>query len=321
VRRATLLLLALLSGPALAADAVTLVLNWVPGADHAPFFYAEALGWYRAAGIELTIDSVAGSPEAVKRAEGELHTVAVAEFVSFLRSRSGDRPAVAVMALQPRSPYAVYFRQSAGLERAADLAGKRIAAMAQDPMRSLWTALAERNGIDPSGTRWVPLSNAQKPDALATGEVDAALNPFLHNHLNYEAALGKDLRVIWWYELGFSAPGHVLVAGKALSDSSPDLLRRFVAVTQRAWRDCLADGSPCVDALLRANPQLDRERETALWQLVRDLFGNAGRQSTLGAFGDTPAEAIVFIGNALRLSPGRDPLITERFLAPDIRLP
>jgi NitT/TauT family transport system substrate-binding protein len=194
--------------------------------------------------------------------------------------------------------------------------------MEQDPMRALWLALAEGNGIDASQIRWVPLSNAQKPDALAADEVDAALNPFLHNHLNYEAVLGRDLGVIWWHELGFSMPGHVLVAGTAWSESAPEVLGRFVAVTQRAWRDCLVDGSPCVDALVRANPQLDRERETALWRLVRGLSADAGRQATVGAFGDAAgAGATALVLHALRLAPGQDPVATERFLNHDFRLP
>jgi NitT/TauT family transport system substrate-binding protein len=322
MKRVSLLLLGLVCAPALAADAVTLVLNWVPGADHAPFFYAEERGWYRETGIELTIDSVAGSPEAVKRTMSEPRTLAVADFVSFLRTRGASTPAVAVMALQPRSPYAVYFRRGTGIDSSTDLAGKRLAAMAQDPMRALWIALARRNGVDASQTRWVPLSNAQKPDALAAGEVDAALNPFLHNHLNYEAVLGTDLRVIWWHELGFSVPGQVLVASRGMIESSADVLRSFVAVTQRAWHDCLVDGAPCVEALLRANPQLDREHETALWRQVRDLFGTVGKPSVVCGFGEAlGTEQVTFVERALGLSPAAQPLFSERFLAPGIRSP
>jgi NitT/TauT family transport system substrate-binding protein len=259
-------LLYLLPALVSAADAVTLVLNWVPGAEHAPFFYAERRGWFRDAGIELTIDSTAGSPEAVRRAVQEPRTLAVADFVAFLRTRDAKTPAYAVMALQPRSPYAVYYAD--GIGGPEDLAGKRIAAMEQDPMRGLWTALAARNGFEGSAARWVALSNPQKPDALAAGEIDAALNPFLHNHLNYRAALGERMRVTWWHELGFDAYGHVMVASKALLRSDPGLVRRFVSVTQSAWAQCLAEPAPCLDTLVAEHPQLDREREAAVWALT-----------------------------------------------------
>ena len=227
-RCAASLLLWLVPSLALASDPLALVLNWVPGADHAPFIFALRQGWYAQAGIALTVDSVAGSPEAIKRATRDPGTLAVTDFISCLRARSGTTAVTAVMALQPLSPYAVYFSAASGIERVQDLAGKRIAAQPQDPMRRLWQPLAQRNAVAADSVSWVDRSNAAKPDALAAGEADAAFNPFLHNHLNYVAVLGADMRVLWWHELGFAAYGQVLVAPDELIRRSPELVRRFV---------------------------------------------------------------------------------------------
>ena len=40
-----------------AAEKINFILNWVPGADHAPYFYADAKGWYKEAGLEVEIPS------------------------------------------------------------------------------------------------------------------------------------------------------------------------------------------------------------------------------------------------------------------------
>ncbi len=254
-----------------ALEQVTLVLNWVPGADHAPFFFAMRQGWYAQADIALAIDSVAGSPEAVKRAAAHADTLAVSDFVSYLRVR-GDLPeTTAIMALQPHSPYAIYYSADTGIRRVQDLAGKRLAAQAQDPMRKLWQPLAQRNGVAAGSVTWVERSNPAKPDALAAAEADAALNPFLHNHLNYAAVLGARMRVLWWHELGFAAYGHVLVASRESIERAPERFRSFVAVTQRAWAHCLADAAPCIDALLAEHPHLDRAREEEVWKLVAQI--------------------------------------------------
>lgn len=316
------LLSALLAVPIHAATPLTLVLNWVPGADHAPFFFALRQGWFAQAGIDLTVDSVAGSPEAVKRAARDAGTVAVADFVAYLRTRSSIPGTTAVMALQPRSPYAVYFSASSGIERVQDLAGKRIAVQPQDPMRGLWGPLARRNGAAAGPASWVDRSNAAKPDALAAGEADAAFNPFLHNHLNYAAVLGTDMRVLWWHELGFAAYGHVLVAGDALTRGSPELARRFVAVVQRAWAQCLAQAAPCLDALLAEHPQLNRAREQALWELVAQLYRATDSPPALGAF--EPARVASTVADldaafATRTSP--EGAVDSTFLDPQIRAP
>jgi len=277
-------LLALESLTAHADETLSLVLNWVPNAEHALFFYAKQQGWYRDAGIALTIDYVAGSPAAIQRAAQEPRTLATSDFVAFLREYDKGVAVRAVMALQPLSPYAIYSTEESGIRAMPDLAGKEVGAQAQDPMRQLFSVLATRNGLQSSTVIWVDRSNAAKPDALANGEIDAALNPFLHNHINYEATIASRMRVLWWYDLGFAAYGHVLVAN-ALLDHSSDVLRRFVAVTQRAWQQCSDQPSPCLDALLADHPNLDRAHEEALWQLVAAMTAKGvAVDAPIGAF-------------------------------------
>ncbi len=306
-----------------AAETVTLVLNWVPSAEHAPFFYAAEQGWYRDAGIELTIDAVAGSPHAIKRAAEQANTLAVSDFIAYLRTRGEHPTTVAIMALQPRSPYAIYYSARSGIGGVQDLAGKRIAAQPQDPMRGLWRVLARRNGSDASSVNWIALSNAAKPDALAAGEVDAALNPFLHNHLNYEAALGEEMSVMWWHELGFAGYGHVLVAGDKLAGEGAALVGRFVAATQRAWAQCLSEAQPCLNALLAQHPHLDQAHEVALWRLVERLYSDpATRDTVLGAFDSTRVDvALRDVESALVVAEAVSAPTTNRFLSQQVRVP
>lgn len=281
-------LLVFSSACACAEETLTLVLNWVPDAEHALFFYAKQQGWYRDAGIALTIDYVAGSPAAIQRAAQETRTLATSDFVAFLREYDKGVAVSAVMALQPLSPYAIYSTEESGIHAMPDLSGKKVGAQPQDPMRQLFSVLANRNGLQPSTVIWVDRSNAAKPDALANGEIDAALNPFLHNHLNYEATLGTRTRVLWWYDLGFAAYGHVLVANTALLDQSGDVLRQFVAVTQRAWQRCSEKPSPCLDALLAEHPNLDRAHEEALWKLTAAKSAKGiAVDAPIGAFDST----------------------------------
>ncbi|MFX7776650.1 ABC transporter substrate-binding protein, partial [Acinetobacter baumannii] len=52
---------------AVAKEKVSMVLNWVPTADHSPYFYAREKGWYDEAGIDLTIENGMGSGAAAQR--------------------------------------------------------------------------------------------------------------------------------------------------------------------------------------------------------------------------------------------------------------
>ncbi|HET6522435.1 MAG TPA: ABC transporter substrate-binding protein, partial [Geminicoccaceae bacterium] len=51
-------------GGALAADAVTLQLNWFHLADHSPFYLAMERGYFEEEGIDLTVVKGSGSGDA-----------------------------------------------------------------------------------------------------------------------------------------------------------------------------------------------------------------------------------------------------------------
>ena len=47
-------------------EPASFILNWVAGGDHAPYFYAQSLGWYKTAGIDLTLLQGKGSSMAAQ---------------------------------------------------------------------------------------------------------------------------------------------------------------------------------------------------------------------------------------------------------------
>ena len=53
--------IALTSNVAAANEAVSLILDFVPSAGHSPYYYARSQGWYKDAGIDLTIEAGRGS--------------------------------------------------------------------------------------------------------------------------------------------------------------------------------------------------------------------------------------------------------------------
>jgi len=46
-------LLMLVAAPAAAQQKLDFILNWVPGGDHAPYYYAKKAGWYAKEGIDV----------------------------------------------------------------------------------------------------------------------------------------------------------------------------------------------------------------------------------------------------------------------------
>src|SRR5256886_4977819 len=58
--------LAICATPA-AAQKLTFTLNWVAGGDHAPYFYAQKMGWYKQAGIDVDFETGRGSAASAQK--------------------------------------------------------------------------------------------------------------------------------------------------------------------------------------------------------------------------------------------------------------
>ena len=62
-----LALVALGASPASAQQKITFTLNWVAGGDHAPYFYAQKMGWYKDAGIDVDFETGRGSAASAQK--------------------------------------------------------------------------------------------------------------------------------------------------------------------------------------------------------------------------------------------------------------
>src|SRR6185503_8318549 len=50
-----------------AAQKITFTLNWVAGGDHAPYFYAQKMGWYKDAGVNVEFETGRGSAASAQK--------------------------------------------------------------------------------------------------------------------------------------------------------------------------------------------------------------------------------------------------------------
>lgn len=276
---------ALFTSNALAAEGVRLCLNWAPGADHAPIYFAREQGWYADADVAVDLLPGGGSADALQKlAAGECEA-AIADLAAVRVARASGQDLVAVMTVFSDSPFAFYSLGDKPVPSPADLAGKRVAGHATDPPRRLWHAFARQHGIAEAAVTWVDLPNNAKVRALERGEIDVAANGFYHHHVEYLDAFGDRLRVLWWRDVGPNPVGNVLALSRRWLTGNAAAARAFARTTQRGYAACASEGAPCIQALVAANPHLNADRERAKWAAARPLVAPARRAGrTLGAF-------------------------------------
>ena len=317
------LLLFLFVAPAQADQSVTLYLNWKPGPEHVPLFYAEKGGLYEQEGVHVNIEPGTGSGNTLRVVAKDPASMGVADFQAVLATRSKGIDVIAVMNLLSNSPYTFYWLKSSGIRSIHDFSGKRIGAEERDSARLLWRALAKGKGIDPQSVIWVNVSNIAKVDALRSGAIDIAVNAFPGSFRLYPEAFGDDLAQLAWRDAGLNLYNLSLVAPTALVRDNPALVRAVGKATQRAVAACLADGAPCIDALTESYPTLKRDEELSNWRWTAGLFQNTQQASLpLGAFDSSRVRRDFEVARELQgLEPGFDSstAIDNTFLDASIR--
>ncbi len=265
------LVVAFASAPAMAGEKVDFILNWIAGGDHAPYYYAQKMGWYKAAGIDLNIQQGKGSSMSAQRTGLGKNQIGLADMPPVFAAIAKGAEIVAVMNIYANSPYGFYWLKSSGIKGPKDFAGKKIGNPPWDAARKMWPAFAKNVGIGEKSVKWVNIQPNAKLSALKSGAIQITTS-FYNIHHIFQRLLGDDMGYASGKEYGVNPYGNtIIVNGKFLRENK-STVAAFVKVSQKAFHACATDATPCIQALVEANKGLKVGNETTNWGLVKELM-------------------------------------------------
>ena len=284
-------LAAAFAAPAAAQTKLDFILNWVPGGDHAPYYYAKKLGLYAKEGIDLKLEPGKGSALATQKVGAGANPIGLADMGGVLVAKGKGADTVAVFNVYANSPQGLYWLKSSGIKSIKDFPGKKIGNPAADGARTMWPALAKANGIDPKSVTWVNIDANAKLSGLKSKAIDITTS-FYNIHHIFQKELGADMGFLAWRDVGLNPYGNSVIVNAAFLAKNRPVIDKFVKVTQRAFAACVKDPKPCVQALIDANGALSIENETVNWQLVEVLMSDkTSREVALGIHDDARMKA------------------------------
>ena len=262
---------ALLVSAVQAAEPVTLVLNWTPTADHAPYYLARARGWYAESGIDLTIEVGKGSGVAAQKVGAGGAPLGIADLATALVAKGKGADVVAVMSVYANTPQGFYWLKSSGIQSVKDFPGRKIGNPPGDASRVMWPAFAKAAGLDPKSVAFVNISPQAKMPSLKSHAVDI-ISDFYNEHDLKVKEFGSDLGYLSWRDVGLNPYGNGVIANGAFLQKNPALVDKFVKISQRAFAACVEDVNPCLKALLEANSGLDEATQRNQWERIKQLM-------------------------------------------------
>jgi NitT/TauT family transport system substrate-binding protein len=323
LKTAATLLLAAGAPLAMAAGPMSLMLNWTPTADHSPIYYAKSMGWYNEAGIDLKIEAGRGSGVASQRVGSAGADVGIADLPTAMQAKGKGADLKAIMVIYANSPQGFYWLKSSGINGAKDFAGRKIGNPPGDASRLMWPAFAKKTGLEPNAVTFVNLSPQAKVAALKSKSVDI-ISDFYNEHDLKVREFGADLGFVAWRSVGVNVYGNSFIVNGAYLAANPERMKKFVAVTQRAYAACVKNFAPCLQALSAdvsgLNPDNQRDQWERIKQLMRD---DTTTKVALGSFDSARVKADYdLVQSLIGIDKPFDPatLFTNEFLDKNLRM-
>jgi putative hydroxymethylpyrimidine transport system substrate-binding protein len=245
------------------AQSLTMMLDWLPNADHVGIYQALAGGDFSAAGLDVHVQ-VPSDPAAPLQllAAGKVD-LAISYEPEVMLARNRGEPLVSVAAIVQKPLTSIVSLGSKHIKSVSQLRGKRVGDAGIPYQHAYLTTILQHAHVPQSSVKETNVGANLVP-AMLSGHVDATLGAYW----NYEAIqlqqLGKRPHVIRMDQVGVPTYDELVVVARSSEISKHiDLIRRFVQALARGYEAVRNDPSAAVDNLVKANPSLDRKLQMA----------------------------------------------------------
>ncbi len=259
--------LAMSASSAFAATDIKFTLDWKFEGPSAPFFIALDKGYFSDEGLNVTIDSGAGSRESIPRVATGTYDMGFGDINALIKlmDEQKDLKVKAVMMAYETPPFAVIGRKSLGVsEDPKTLEGKTLGAPPPDAAFGQWPAFTEVTGLDTSGIKIENVGFPVREPMLAQGKVDAIFGYSFSSVLNLKAqgVPADDIALILMGEHGLDLYGNVVIANTDFTEANPDAVKGFVKALIKGYLDAIADPAAAIPHVMKRNEVLDEAVET-----------------------------------------------------------
>jgi NitT/TauT family transport system substrate-binding protein len=252
-----------------------IVVGALPVIDDAPLYLALKNGYFKQAGLNVTVDPVTQSTLAIPdMLHGTVDIVAGANYVSFLQAQAKGAVQFKVLvegvACKPDT-FAIEALPSSGIKSPAGLAGKKVAVNLTNNIQTLTAnAVLKADGVDPSKVQYVVVAFPDMIAALKAHRVDAisVVQPFL---AGAQASDGAKTVVSSCTGPAANEPMSGYFATQSWAQQNPNTARAFQTAMLKA------------QAYANANPQAVK---SILPSYIK-ISAQAASQVTLGTYPST----------------------------------
>jgi NitT/TauT family transport system substrate-binding protein len=255
----------LLSVSALAETKVTMHLDFLVNGYHSPFYLALEKGWYKEAGLDVTINPGKGTADSIKTVATGNAEFGFPDYGATAKAISEGVPLTAVAVFVHETPAGIISFADNPVRKPKDLEGKTLSVAPFGATAIMLPAFTKLANVDMSKVKTVTYNFGAMVPSFLTGKTDATIGYYFGEYLAARTeSKGKEVVFLRLSDFGVHTYANGIVVNNEFMASNPEAVEAFVKTSLKA----LAYTFQHVDEAARA---ASKHTETPLATLKEQL--------------------------------------------------
>lgn len=280
--------LLLISSQSIAADKLTLILDWFINPDHGPIIIAAENGYFAEQGLEVEIIPPADPADPPKMVAAGKADLAISYQPQLHLQVHAGLPLVRIGTLVATPLNCLLVLQDGPIKTLADLKGRKVGFSVAGVEEALLGAILKPHGLGLSDIELVNVNWSLSP-SLMSRQVEAVIGAFRNFELNQMDIEGIPGRCFYLEEEGLPAYDELIYVANR-KDVADDRFVRFLAATEKATQYIVNHPQKSWEIFAATAKELQDELNERAWRdtvprfALRPAAIDAGRYARMEAF-------------------------------------
>ncbi|MCX5497789.1 ABC transporter substrate-binding protein [Kaistia dalseonensis] len=219
---------------------LSVVLGYVPNVESFGAEYALKMGYFKDEGLDVTIIPAGQGVDQVQMVSAGTVDIGISNPEQILAGTSQGGKFKVFAAEFQKTPVAMTCRKDSGIEKATDLAGKRLGV--KTPSKPFADLFMSKNNIDPATVQTTTIG-PNDISVLISGQIDCEVTTFAFNEPRLIEAAGVPVNVFSFGDYGLNSQNDSYFVTEAFFNdpAKKELLVKYLRAEVKAWMDFFKD--------------------------------------------------------------------------------
>jgi NitT/TauT family transport system substrate-binding protein len=257
--------------PAASQTKLTFLLNVPPAGYNAGFELAVEKGFYKEAGLDVTVEPGNGSQTTAQLIAVGKYDIGFADSAPVMKLISDGAKVKVLATILQGNPNAVTALKKTGLKSVADIKGRSVAMPNAGSQPSMFPLVLAANNLKESDVKLVNMPPQSMVAALIQGSVEVILGSVDQ----YDIALrnqGQEIDSYLFIDSGAPTVSTSIIASDEFLAKNPEVARKFVAASLKGWYATLDNPTEAVAAMKKMFPDANEKLAPAQIEATRFLM-------------------------------------------------